>query len=625
MPEPVVSVIVPVYNCRSTILRCVASVLDQSLADLELIVVDDGSDDGTGELLDALEDPRVVVIHQWNSGGPGAPRNAALERARGEFVFFLDADDWLDLRALERMVGAARENDTEIVVGRYVGVGRKVPVRLFQRTVPVTTIENDVPDLYASLAPLKLFRRDLIKDLRFVEGLLSHEDQEFTALAYFRARGVTVLADHDYYYWVEREDGSSVLQLGGAPDPQFFPVIDRVMRLVEAHTEPGPVRDRMLRRNFREEILPRFGADYLKLDDEARRFRESAALRLIDSHLTEGLFAESRPVFRQLVAALRHGDRALLEEIIRYRESGAVPALRAVDGRILELTPGFGTLPDVCFDVTGHLPFRTELSEFTWTDRGLRLAGTAELAGAQIGDLSLALYRRDGAEPRHVLPLGPGPRFSIELDLAELPLTKGRWDVAVVSSLGEVPVHGRLGKGCVGGPGLRLAPVQGAGKPSISPYFTRFYENLTLSVGSGSDLPETFEAEASVPRKGVVEVAALLPVSGPATVRIVARLRGEDGAAHFAPARRDGGRWRAELPVREWETGIWRLGFEVVAGDTVLRGALRPGHVTAGMASFGRIAVPYETSKGRLAVRISRRGLAGRIRKRLGPLLPSVT
>ncbi|MEA2289920.1 MAG: poly(ribitol-phosphate) beta-N-acetylglucosaminyltransferase, partial [Solirubrobacteraceae bacterium] len=94
-----VSVVVPVYNPGPHIDDCIASVLRQSLpaSEYEAIFVDDGSTDGTGERLDeiAAEHPHLRVIHIENSGWPGRPRNVGVEAARGEYVYFVDNDDWI--------------------------------------------------------------------------------------------------------------------------------------------------------------------------------------------------------------------------------------------------------------------------------------------------------------------------------------------------------------------------------------------------------------------------------------------------------------------------------------------------------------------------------------------------
>ena len=104
---PVVSVIVPVYNVEPYLSECLDSVLTQSIGldRLELIAVDDGSTDGSAEILDRYADrhPDMRVFHEPNSGGPGRPRNVGLNHASGKYIFFLDADDYLGRQALERL------------------------------------------------------------------------------------------------------------------------------------------------------------------------------------------------------------------------------------------------------------------------------------------------------------------------------------------------------------------------------------------------------------------------------------------------------------------------------------------------------------------------------------------
>ena len=102
MSELLLSVIVPVYNAAATLEKCAASVLDQAPEAAELILVDDGSADDSPALCDRLaaQDGRVRVIHQKN-GGASAARNAGLAAAKGRYVQFVDADDWVDTAALE--------------------------------------------------------------------------------------------------------------------------------------------------------------------------------------------------------------------------------------------------------------------------------------------------------------------------------------------------------------------------------------------------------------------------------------------------------------------------------------------------------------------------------------------
>src|SRR4051812_26478850 len=117
-----VSVIVPVYNPGSHIDDCIRTLTEQSLPTdaYEVIFVDDGSTDGTGDRLDALstDRPNVRVEHIPNSGWPGRPRNIGLDMAAGEYVYFVDNDDWLEADALERLVAIADDDGADVVVGK---------------------------------------------------------------------------------------------------------------------------------------------------------------------------------------------------------------------------------------------------------------------------------------------------------------------------------------------------------------------------------------------------------------------------------------------------------------------------------------------------------------------------
>lgn len=116
---PSVSVIIPAYNAAKTIEQCLASVLGQTLDDLEVIVVDDGSTDDTLEVVGSVADgdPRVTVLTQENSHA-GVARNRGMAQATGDYLYFLDADDWIDPTALEAMVASARDAGADVVLCR---------------------------------------------------------------------------------------------------------------------------------------------------------------------------------------------------------------------------------------------------------------------------------------------------------------------------------------------------------------------------------------------------------------------------------------------------------------------------------------------------------------------------
>ena len=135
-----VSVVIPVYNVKPYLERCVQSVLRQTYKELDSILVDDGSTDGSGELCDKIaeRDLRVRVIHQENQGLSGA-RNTGIHQATGEYVIFMDSDDeWLLDDGLETLLHSGRGND--LIVFKNADIWKKLRSRSL--TIMITTKAN---------------------------------------------------------------------------------------------------------------------------------------------------------------------------------------------------------------------------------------------------------------------------------------------------------------------------------------------------------------------------------------------------------------------------------------------------------------------------------------------------
>lgn len=181
-PAPLVSIVMPAYNAERYIGEAVRSVLGQTLADWELVIVNDGSTDGTGAVVDALRDPRITVLHKAN-GGIGSARNRALEVARGTFLCFLDADDVMPPHSLEARVAVFR-NDPGL--GMVDGVVRVMDAGL-ERELRVYTphvTDNAFHELVTFsgrcfMGPSWMLRWDADRMLRFEEGITHAEDLFF--------------------------------------------------------------------------------------------------------------------------------------------------------------------------------------------------------------------------------------------------------------------------------------------------------------------------------------------------------------------------------------------------------------------------------------------------------------
>ena len=192
---PKVSVIMPVYKTEATVAAAIESVLAQTLADFELIAVDDGSPDKAGEVLAAYaaKDPRVSVYSQENRGLSGA-RNAGLDRAAGEYVTFLDSDDVLPRHALATFLSAAEATGAAMVVSeRPVDVQTEQDKAREMRvaSVPRNRVRVSTTPLKSVLAGRrmrssawnKLYRRETMGSLRFIEGIYFEDWPFVTELA----------------------------------------------------------------------------------------------------------------------------------------------------------------------------------------------------------------------------------------------------------------------------------------------------------------------------------------------------------------------------------------------------------------------------------------------------------
>jgi glycosyltransferase involved in cell wall biosynthesis len=337
-----VSVVIPVYNPGQYIEDCIASLLRQSLPDdeYEAIFVDDGSSDETPERLDKLAaaHPHMHVIHQEPSGWSGKPRNVGIAASRGEFIMFVDNDDWLGDEALERMYAYGVANKADVIVGKMAGKGRPVPLELFRVNRPRANVEN--APLIDSLTPHKMFRKEFLDkyDIRFKEGRRRLEDHVFVTETYLLASSVAVLSDYVCYYHVKRDDASN------AGFQRFDPVgyfknMREALDIVERNTEPGPLRDKLYRRWLRNEMLERLrGRRLLAHPKDYRRELFDEIRAVLNERMGPGVVAGLQPT-QQIVAALVATNRfAEVEQLARY-EAEIKPV-----GRLESLTWDGGAL-----------------------------------------------------------------------------------------------------------------------------------------------------------------------------------------------------------------------------------------------------------------------------------------
>ena len=219
--NPTVSIIVPVYNAEDFLPRCIDSILAQDYRDFELILVDDGSKDGSGAICDryAAADSRIIVVHKENSGVSDT-RNLAIGMARGTYLQFVDSDDWLAPNATGMLFQAALGGRCDMVIAdfyRVVGdrLAHKGDIEetgvMSQEDFAAHMMENPA-DFYYGVLWNKLYRRDIIMehDLRMDSKISWCEDFMFN-LEYLRYAARVVAIQVPIYYYVKRK-GSLVSQ-----------------------------------------------------------------------------------------------------------------------------------------------------------------------------------------------------------------------------------------------------------------------------------------------------------------------------------------------------------------------------------------------------------------------------
>lgn len=212
MEDITVSVIVPVYNVAEYLHRCVNSILGQTYTQFELILVDDGSLDGSGKICDeyAENDSRVLVIHKKN-GGLSSARNAGIEAARGAYFLFVDSDDYIREESLCRLLNEVQFEGADLVIcgyerrtqsksAEFIGVNRAEKKICCDSKTAMKMLVSQRFD-FVIPAWNKLYKRELFASLRYPEGKL-HEDEFVIHHILYAAKKIVIIPDVLYEYMI---------------------------------------------------------------------------------------------------------------------------------------------------------------------------------------------------------------------------------------------------------------------------------------------------------------------------------------------------------------------------------------------------------------------------------------
>ena len=244
MSNPKISVILPVFNCEAYIRKAIDSVVTQTMADFELIIINDGSTDNTLDIISEFDDKRITLINQENHG-PGNARNKGLERAAGKYVMFLDADDWFEPDALKTAYSYASKYNTDISIFQIIKYdeGEYSQNDWFNLNNFSKDFEDRVfnPhecgdflfDISVS-ACQKIFSREFLFKInaRFPEGIY-FEDMPFFFYTFLNAQRVSIIKRHLY---VRRKHEGSITE---SVDSKFLDTVEAGQILMDIFIKNG--------------------------------------------------------------------------------------------------------------------------------------------------------------------------------------------------------------------------------------------------------------------------------------------------------------------------------------------------------------------------------------------------
>ncbi len=226
------SIIVPVYKVEEYLGECVDSLLSQTIDDYEIILVDDGSPDNSGKIADeyAAVNPDMIRVLHIDNGGQGRARNFALDIAKGDFVGFVDSDDWVTHDMYEKMYTRAAETGADVVVCDFMerfADGR-------ESMLPASLQDNWLGSAGSSCN--KIFRRSLVGALRFPVGLW-YEDFYFSAVMLLRSKHTEFIAEPLYIY--RRGQESTMHNNNAAKNLDMLTIMD----MLEKEMVPAGYKD----------------------------------------------------------------------------------------------------------------------------------------------------------------------------------------------------------------------------------------------------------------------------------------------------------------------------------------------------------------------------------------------
>lgn len=225
MKKPLISVIIPVYNGENSIEKCIESVLNQEYSNIEIIIINDGSTDNTNKIISKYNDRRIKIINQNNSG-VSTSRNNGLEIANGDYITFIDSDDFVDKKFLKSALKRAVDNDLDIVIGgvqkvfnnkrkNYIIDNYDLKIynesdlcELEKKIIGYNCNYMELNNVFFSGPVCKLFKKECIKNNRFVSSIKNGEDTLFNLDVIRLCKKIGIINEIWYYYIINSQSAT---------------------------------------------------------------------------------------------------------------------------------------------------------------------------------------------------------------------------------------------------------------------------------------------------------------------------------------------------------------------------------------------------------------------------------
>ncbi|MBD1221406.1 glycosyltransferase [Virgibacillus halodenitrificans] len=459
-----ITVAIPIYNAARHLNVTLDSLINQTMdsREFEVICVNDVSTDNSIDVVKTYMEKvnNIKLINRKeNSGGPMLPRNDAINEAKGEYILFLDNDDFIGEEALEKFYTSAKECKSDVIFGKYVGAnGRGVPQSMFK----YGNLKNaDIlkHNLVFSLAPHKMFKVDFIKQNNFYfdKKAVVGEDQLFVMQCLVKANVITVLSDYEYYYVVKRGDEN--LSLKYFPANNFFYSFNHIMETIE---ESG--LSSLYKLKLKAAFLNRFlHASRLRghifsnlLTYEQKKDWLNETKKFIDNHVTDELIGLLPSRFHYFLLIARENDlRKLLMVHNQMETVNPNKVTRVENGWIYsnfkytqkylaydeEYTVNHLNTSDIYID---GIILGEDLCEITGQFY------QSLLINMNVENELILVHRKTGIEKRiNYNEANSSNQFKFTFNYREFVLNKemvGPWDVFIEGSIGGYVKRRRLGK-----------------------------------------------------------------------------------------------------------------------------------------------------------------------------------